>query len=280
MSELQLPTFPPSLGHGKVVTTLEMSDHEYHQLESLSSTGARTMLQAPAKYRWGMDNPRPYKPQFEVGHAVHTLVLGAGGDIVLIDAKDWRSKSARDERDAAVAEGKTPLLSKEYELVLAMRDAVMKNRTARRFFEDDSGVPELSILWEDEATGAPLRARTDWLIPGETIVDLKTTITASHSDWERRILDYWYHLQAAWYVEAINIAYDYVPDYHWVVVEKDPPYLTAVYGIEKKSLYVGLDLMTEAIDKYAHCLRMDYWPGYPQQSMRAGLPQWALKRLA
>lgn len=266
------------LGSGRVRTVLGMSDKEYHGFDSLSSTGARTLLEVPAKYKYQMDNPRPYKPQFEVGHAAHTMILGEGGDIRVIDAKDWRSKAAREERDYHLLKGRTPLLTHEHRQVVAMYDAVMANQTARRLFEHAGGVPELSFFWDDVEHGVPLRARTDWLIQGETIVDLKTTVAAGVSDWEKAIGTYWYHLQAAWYSEAVFQAYDFVPNFYWVVVEKTPPYLTAVYSIEPDALRAGFFQANKAVERYAECLSWDFWPGYPPQIQPVGLPGWLMRQ--
>ena len=82
---------------------------------SLSSSGARKLLppSCPARFRHERDHPPASTPSMERGTAAHRLVLGTGAEIVQVDAADWRTKAAQDERDKARADGKVPLLAAE-----------------------------------------------------------------------------------------------------------------------------------------------------------------------
>ena len=51
---------------------------------SLSSSGARKILECPARFRWERDHPPVPTDAFNFGHAAHKLVLGAGPDVEVV----------------------------------------------------------------------------------------------------------------------------------------------------------------------------------------------------
>ena len=61
-----------------------ISDTDYHAGPSLSSTGARKILDCPARFKWERDNPPPPKPAYDFGHLAHRLVLGEGSVIQIV----------------------------------------------------------------------------------------------------------------------------------------------------------------------------------------------------
>src|SRR5690606_37760265 len=62
-----------------------MPDATYHSdpvpAGSLSSTGARLLLDSPARYHHELNN-RQGRRAFDVGHVIHTKILGTGAPIV------------------------------------------------------------------------------------------------------------------------------------------------------------------------------------------------------
>ena len=52
----------------------DMPEEEYHRRPELSSTGARLLLESPAKFAYAQTHPQPHKQAFDVGHAVHARV--------------------------------------------------------------------------------------------------------------------------------------------------------------------------------------------------------------
>jgi hypothetical protein len=253
---------------------------------SLSSSGAKLLLppSCPARYRYERDHPPPPKPEYDVGHAAHHLVLGDDGpDVVVIDAEDWRTKAARDQRDAAHAAGATPLLRADYERVRAMAAALLEHRIAAALFRPGHGAPERSMFWTDARTGVWRRARVDWLPdPGNSrlvIPDYKTTVSAAPEAIQRAIYNFGYHVQAAWYLDAAAaLGLDVDAVFVFVFQEKVPPYLVTVAQPDTAALRVGYDLGRRAIDTYRECVALDRWPGYSDDVELIGLPAWAQAR--
>jgi hypothetical protein len=52
--------------------------------------------------------------KFDVGNIAHKLMLGRGKDIVVLEFDDWRTKAAKDAREAAAAAGKLAVLGKHF----------------------------------------------------------------------------------------------------------------------------------------------------------------------
>lgn len=254
-------------------------DRDYHaDRVSLSSTGARKLLACPARFRWERDNQSPPSKAFDIGRVVHTLVLGEGGDVVVVDADNWMTKAAKEQRAAAYESGATPLLTAEYDAALAMRDAVMAHPVAAELFSD--GVAEQSGWWADEDTGITLRFRPDWmgnLQDWPVCGDLKTTISADPQDFSRSVAKFGYNMQAAWYLAGLAAHGVTDARFVFVAVEKTPPYPVAVIELDAEAIAQGRIDMRRAIDLYKRCLDTDTWPAYGDGIHTISLPPWATR---
>lgn len=261
-----------------------LPDAEYHAHPALSSSGARKLLppSTPAHYRYWADHPQPPKRAFDLGHAVHKLVLGAGPELVVIQADSYQTKAAQQLRAGAYAIGAVPLLAHEHDEAVAMAEAVLAEPMAAALFNPDHGRPEQSLFWTDEETGAPLRARLDWLpdVHGGRMVipDLKTCVSASRDHLRKAAYEYGYYVQGPWYmagIRALGLADDVT--FVFVFVEKDPPHLTVVRQLDPDALHAGREDMRRAVDLYADCLAADQWPGYDPDIELISLPPWAYR---
>src|SRR5258708_6783242 len=61
--------------------------------------------------------------KFDIGTAAHALLFEGMDKAVIVEADDWRTKLARETRDAIRASGKLPLLAKHHVTVLEMVEA-------------------------------------------------------------------------------------------------------------------------------------------------------------
>lgn len=253
---------------------------------SLSSTGARRLLppSCPAKFRYETDNPPPPKDTFELGSAAHKLALGAGAEIAVIEAADWRTRAAREERDAARAAGRIPLLAAEHEQVKAMAAALLAHPLARALFNPGRGKPEQSLFWQDRPTGVWRRARLDWLPDTgarERLIatDYKTCAAADLASISKSVANYGYAQQADWYLDGVRaLGLDADPAFVFLFQEKEPPYLVTVIQLDADALRIGRDLNRQAIDLYAACSERGEWPGYSESVEVVSLPAWARRQ--
>lgn len=259
-----------------------ISDAVYHaDTTSLSSTGARKLLACPARFKWERDNPpTPTSKAFDFGKLAHKLVLGEGSDIVVVDADNWLTKAAKEQRAAAYAVGAVPVLTSEYDAALAMRATVMAHPVAGSLFSH--GSPELSGYWQDEPTDIRLRFRPDWMTGLDnrvTCVEYKTTVSANPDDFMRSVAKYGYFQQAAWYLDGLKANGLDGARFLFVASEKNPPYPVSVIELDDEAITEGRRLNRIAIDTYARCMDTGVWPAYGDDITLISLPAWALPEL-
>lgn len=245
---------------------------------SLSQSRAKVLLDegGPAKFKAAESEPRVEKREFDLGTTVHALVLGKGEErIVVIDAPDRRKQATKDAIEAAYAEGKTPVLTKEMDR--ARRVAASLPAWVRDLFT--GGQPEVSMFWQ-HASGLWLRGQMDYYHPAERIVDLKTMRDTSERGFRRAVWDHRYYMQAAWYRRGVEHLTGELLPYLIVGVETEPPYLVRVKRISEDYLAVGEAHMDEAISTYLHCTETGQWPGHPEGIETLTPPPWAADDLA
>lgn len=264
-----------------------ISDEDYHadpvECGSLSSTGAKALLRSPAHYKWQREN-RVIKSTFDLGHAVHAMVLGVGLEIVAIPEEVLASNGAASTKEAkefianARNEGKVPLKTDVYAECKAITESVLAHPLARSLFALN-GKAEQSMFAQDPGSKVWLRARADWLStdskgnPG--IVDLKTSISADPRDFGRSAAEYGYDIQSEWYQYVFGLATGARSvSFRFIVVEKSAPYLVSVIELDSEYAAIGRQRMRRAIDLYKECVEANEWPGYDPIEHLVGPPTW------
>ncbi len=261
-------------------------DSVYHaDKRTLSSSEARRVLESPSRYRWEKDHERPYNAAFEVGHAAHTMLLGAGSDWVIVEEASWRSKAAREARDQALRDGKNPVLRSDFDVVKAMADRMLEHPLCGRLFTRDDAYPELSMYWDGDGLGGPVpcRARPDLTVGEdvpEVLVDYKTTADASPDGFAKSVARYGYHMQQEWYRDACEALYGARPGFVFVVQEKAPPYDVGVYTLDDTAAELGRRMNSVARGVWEWCVRHGSWPSpFKPEPVTVSLPAWEESRL-
>lgn len=265
------------------VYTMDPATYHGHT-HVLSHTGAIKLLppSCPARFAHWRDHPEEDEPSkdFDIGRAVHDLVLRGVDQVVVIHRDDYRTKDASSLRDAAWAAGKTPLLVKQWQRVQDMAEALWSNPLASALLR--GGRPEQALFWRDEDHGIYRRALLDFLPdrPAADMhgVDYKSAKSAHPTDVEKAIWSYRYMCQGAWYLDgirALGLADAEHTPFFFIVQEKVPPYVVTVAQLEPDALRAGRQLNRQAIDLYRRCLAANRWPGYCDDVVMVGLPSYA-----
>jgi hypothetical protein len=266
----------------------ELTDEEYFgpQLASttLSSTGARELLKpgGPARFRHAIDNGTlEVRREFDLGHAVHTLVLGAGPTPVEVpgtgaNPDEWRKDADKAEVARLRAKGYVPLRPSDYAAALAMTKAVEAHPIAKKLLS--GGEPERTLIWRDPATGVLCRAKADWLRP-DGIVDLKTCESAAPDALSKSAHNYGYAIQAPFYLRGFRAAgldtWSPEPFFVHIAVEKTPPYLVHVNQLTERAMAWGDRQVSQALEIFRDCQASGVWPGYPLDEITdIDLPGW------
>lgn len=258
---------------------------------AMSAGFAWRMMQSggcPAKAWFGSSlNPNhkaEHKAVFDIGSAAHLLFLEPhlfDASVHIVGADDWRSKAAKEERDAARGAGKIPLLTHQAFEVLAMRRALRNElqglpfATAPRFADDAfrGGKAEQSYFWRDDEHGVWLKCRPDYAKPGH-VIDYKTSASAEPGELSRIAANMGWHLRAAMYLEGHERLTGERATYWYVVQEKEAPHLVTVAKLDGEALEWGAHLLRAAKARFADGLHSGRWPGYAEQAVIVGLPQW------
>jgi PDDEXK-like domain of unknown function (DUF3799) len=247
-----------------------ISNADYHANPALGSTSLKTLAtRTPAHYQWEKAHPRN-TDAFTLGTAVHSLILeDDASNIVPVAADNWLTKAAKEAKAEALAEGKQPLLTKEWLQVLVMRDAVMAHPIARDAFTDHRA--EASVFWKED--GLALKCRPDAWKPGQ-LVDLKTTVNADPREFGKTAYNFGYHQSAAHYQDGVHLTTGERLPFTFVLVEKTAPYLVSVVRLDDEAVEAGRALNDRAKRIYRECMDSGNWPGYPDAEP-ISLPMWA-----
>jgi hypothetical protein len=258
----------------------DLDETAYHAHPALSSTGARLLLEAPARFDHNRRHPRPDTKSFDVGTAAHSKVLGVGSEVVAypddVLAVNGAASTAAAKAFAADARalGQTPVKAADARAVDAMAEAVLRHPVARQLLEAE-GASEVSAFAIDPITGVEVRARIDRLTADRSaMIDLKTTDDASRDGFAKTVAKYRYDVQDAWYEDVLAIIEGSAPRMQFVVVEKSAPYLVAVHSLSDEFAEIGRHGAAKARAIYAACLEHDAWPGYPAEQAELMPPFW------
>lgn len=264
---------------GTVDVECSMSNENYHSLPSISASGAKTVLEAPAKYHYELGQPRDPTPAMIYGSAAHSIILEDDPEALeVVDYASWTGKAARTLKEEALANELYPVLKRDYNQILLMKDAVLGNKKAADLLGDPELVVEQTIQWRDKQTGVDMRARPDAHVPGGPVIDLKTARDGSPDGFRKAVAQQSYHLQAAWYLNAVHLATGETPDFIWLVVEKDAPHLVSMYKPDVETLVEGFRLMDRALRDVMVAETFGVWRGYADFVATLSLPRWAHKK--
>ncbi|MFI8942677.1 PD-(D/E)XK nuclease-like domain-containing protein [Streptomyces syringium] len=266
---------PPEVSPGVVPGLYDIPAELYHSDPvpggSLSSTGAKVLADCPARFKYLLDHPQPYKPEFEFGTAAHTVVLGEGPELVVVDAEKWNTDEVKTEVAAIRAAGNVPLKAEAYRRICDMAEAISGHAEASDLLTPGSGVAEQSIFWFDGKIWR--RSRFDWLRP-DLIGDYKTTRSVHPDYLSKAVHELGYHQQEDFYREgAIELGLiEPGAPFKFIFQEKRPPYLVTVAELNFIARDVGRQLNSLAIDRYIAGRESGQWPGYSQGTADISLP--------
>ena len=218
---------------------------------------------------------------FDVGTAAHALLLEGRDTMVIIDAPDWRTKAAKEQRDAARDAGLTPLLAHVAKDVVAMvgalRDHLHLHTDGGALMFTD-GHAEQTLIWREDDVWC--RARLDWLRTDRSAIDdYKTTGVSANPDvWARTMFNAGHDLQAAWYLRGLRaITGEPLDDpafFRFAVQETSPPYAVSVIALNPDAMFLAEKKCLYALEQFREALASGDWRGYPRRTAYATLPAW------
>lgn len=258
------PCPKPSLSHS--LAKLVIRRTPYHAMKHHPKMG-------------GMPNS-PTRPMM-VGTAAHTLVLGKGSRLQVIDAPDYRTKAAQQLRDAALADGATPVLEADYalaqEMVPAGRLALEEALGAKL----DDCLIEVVVAVQDAQTGCWRRIMVDAMTPDlRNMADYKTCEDANPVVFERAVRNYGYDTQDAFYkrvVDRIEPEGEGKRTYTLVAQERDYPECVTFHRVDGDLHAVAENRIKMAEAKWDACLLADTWEAYSREVHMIAARDWEIQ---
>lgn len=252
---------------------------EYHADDALCQSGAKLLIDAPARYQWDRQHPREATDAMDHGSIVHALALGQPDVHVLVDADSWRTTAARKARDDARKAGLIPVLPDQFAEAQAMADALRNHPYVGAVLAAD-GDNEVSMWWQDERTGIGCRGRIDAIRMDAdgtpVLVDIKTARNVAPWPFGKAAADLGYHMQAWAYLAGYRALTGQDATFILVAAESTEPYYVAPYTFTSLQLDAGRARWETALDIYAECAATDTWSAYHTEPITLDMPAWAL----
>ena len=265
----------------------DVSMADYLALDALSSGVCHALLsQSPLHAKYHKEHPDESNSAMDIGTIAHQILLEGNQDgIVIVDADDWRTKAAKEQRDAAHALGKAAVLAGKMAEILNMVDAakafVASSEIAGIF---ERGKPEVTLVWDDD--GLLCKARPDFLPNDRSLIlHVKTTQgSAEPESWIRnQLFSSGCDVAAVFYERGMNfeihgdtvLANDAIQSV-FIVIEQQPPYGCSLIGLDPMTRDNAERKVTRAIAKWRQCKATSTWPCYPSQICYAETPAWEL----
>lgn len=187
--------------------------------------------------------------------------------LLIVDEDKWSSKSAKELKAIARAEGLLPVLREEFEEqvervpeYVARLELVGVSLVSARM--------QVPVFWVETATsGAKVQCRAllDMLDEdAEVITDLKTAADLEPKSIARSIFQYRYYVQGAAYRRGAFKAMpgDVAPyEFNLAFLRTEMPAARAV-PLRDEWLLFGELLWERAVDVWAECMSTGYWPGH------------------
>lgn len=253
---------------------------------SLNQSTIKT-LNSAAPIHAAKDHPRlnPYGRRRDstraqwLGSTVHRLALGKGKEISIIRYPDYKTTSAQDARDLAVANGRLPVLERGYADALAMAE-ILK----RQIDDALDGAPyetEVPFFWIRQTRAGPIwcRGMLDvWCEAKAKALDVKTTAGyATEEEVAKAIASNGYDVQDDWYLDGIKTIR---PDlagratFEFLFCETVEPYGARTFELDETSRLIAAFQTERAAELWGSCIHAREWPSYPRAAARVGTPPW------
>mgnify|MGYP007071580396 CR=1 FL=1 len=266
---------------------LRLSDDRYHSLPQVSRSQIETFLES----RWLFYQRHVLRiaayeskstPQMEFGTWWHARIL-EHADYLVIPADvlnadgERRGKQWKEFRDRHA--GEHLVTSDEVFQIRQMEAAIRDNVLAAELLGDqDDREVESTLTWQDEVSGEVCRGRLDLVIPGRSILDLKTIRDCSLHTIETTIESSGYYRQAGYYQWAWFALTGETLPFTLVFSETSCPWRCRVVELDQAWIDRGLSECKAALSQIASCRRSGQWrdpDSYQSEPIVMAAPGWS-----
>tara|TARA_R100001443_G_scaffold112510_1_gene126061 strand:- start:57 stop:872 length:816 start_codon:yes stop_codon:yes gene_type:complete len=230
----------------------EVTDLNYYD-DHMYLTNSKLKLyleNPPRKFKYLLECPSKPSAAMKFGTAFHMFVLEdkefSRHYAVEPDGIDKRTTLGKATllKFNESLNGKEPISHKDYVQILEMRTQLVQHKHYSLL--EDSNQFEKIYLWKNETLDILCKGKLDAVNTRDKyIVDLKTTRDASPKAFKEIIINQKYHMQAAFYCDALGYK-----DYYIYAIEKSKPHCICVYKMSEDLLKMGRDIYIGLIKYY------------------------------
>lgn len=280
---------------------------------ALSASGIRTLIEAtPLAFAarnprlweelglWSGEFKRRETKRSRLGTAIHSGLLGAGQDVIMIRAGDYNTAKGQpgknlgtDGAKKAIAQaeenGKVWLSEDQFEVCVRVvahaAEKIASNPVHGEAWE--RGESEVTLIWQRETSHGPIwcRARPDRLdIASGTIFDPKTTAKAIDAQsLARKFASEGTDYQAVWVSDGVEAIFPalrgrsrFVP----IAIEVEPPRDSRFVRFPMSTLQLIGQQIDLACELFAKCIYSGVWSGWDDAEGETVLPEVTWKERA
>lgn len=267
----------------------DMNAADYHAdpcpSPSLSSSVAKVLVNKSPKHAWKIHPRLGGEPQdapsreMQIGSAVHALALGKGAELFVVTAPDYKTATAREQRDRALAVGRIPILEPDLAMAQSMAKPI-EEELKRLFSAHDGWMAEIVGVWEVD--GVWRRMMLDAVSPdGALIVDLKTTVSAAPGAFATQFVRMGYDISEAFYLDGLRALLGDVDGQRMVFIaqERGHPEAITLHESDQATREIAMRDVLHAHELWTECLAADHWPSYDKGPHLIASPGWRMPDL-
>lgn len=260
----------------------------YRKAEGLNHSLLKHMRPTPAHYLHAKENPREPSWEMKVGTLVHASLLEPEKPLPGIAIRPKQagfasSKEGKAWKAAALDRGDIILGEDAYESLTRCIESCKSNERLRDVCENADTEVSLFAMTTRGMSSVMRKGRID-IVPSKyaCLCDIKVVDDASPDAWQKKMLDFEYPAQAAWYLRLWNDVHklsgnDALSVFMFHVVERATGFI-AHYAVHPAALQWGEERNEADLLKYLHCRDSQSWPAYNQDGVIANLPVWAYSK--
>lgn len=268
----------------------DMPEEVYHSGIELSKSQIGQFLKAktPAHYRYEIKEwTQDKQDNLDFGSLVDCMIFEPhlilsrfrkGPEVKTRADKRWKESKAAAEED-----GVTLIRPKDWDDATAMARTLREHEKLAPLMLEDTDY-QVSLFWDDQTIGWPLRARLDTYNRAINIaIDLKTADDASLETFSKRSFDLGYHIQSAMYQDGwVACGNDPFDMFMFVVIDKTrlnrrQAFEVACFEMDAEAVEIGRKQYKQAGAEMAQYLMSGHWPGFPQHLQAISAPYYVRK---
>lgn len=262
----------------------DIEAEEYHSWFAASNSLLKKFIDStPAHVLRSFNQERTVNKAFQFGDILHAIMFmpqewGKMFGVIPSGLKKTTKEGKAAFADLLTVYPEERIISTDtFNQIKEARENILANNICKKIFESLI-LKEHSIVWNDTFTDVLCKARLDAVSKLGFVVDLKTTVSASPSEFQRSIYKYGYHTQAAHYMRAAKSAGLEVKHHIIIALEKETNFV-AIYELDSEAIEAGEKELDRVLPIWKKCIESDEWPAYSEKIQKISLPKWALNEI-